>query len=309
MLSGSGTLEAQIEIAPIEAKWYVPEFGMMHIGFKKYEVTGTIMIGDIEATTISVYDKYANIILGPPPNNNVTYQVGEGFLPDMYVYADEERVYIHDGEEFRMWADFSLSVGDTLIPEYKPFGSFYPSAKHVITNTGIMDVNGINLRYYDYEVIGFDWKYESEGRMIERIGLDTESYPAFYAVDHIALQVFEESYGPLFCYSDPEIGTYPDTMEECVYDLNISVSEMDKEFEDILFFPNPATNQFNIILPPGGNRLEFYDLSGQMVMSRFVYPGWDRTAVDVGGLSAGMYMVQVVRESGEVMGAGRFVRE
>jgi hypothetical protein len=89
---------------------------------------------------------------------------------------------------------------------------------------------------------------------------------------------------------------------------SIGVAEPDKP-ADLMLHPNPATNQLNIILPPGGNRAEVYSLSGQLVMSQFVYPGWDRTVMDVEGLSGGMYMVRVVKESGDVLGAGRFLKE
>jgi hypothetical protein len=88
---------------------------------------------------------------------------------------------------------------------------------------------------------------------------------------------------------------------------SIGVAEPDKP-AGLLLYPNPANSQLNIILPPGGNRAEVYSLSGQLVMSEFVYPGWDRAAIDVSGLAGGMYMVRVVKEGGEVLGVGRFVR-
>lgn len=90
------------------------------------------------------------------------------------------------------------------------------------------------------------------------------------------------------------------------FGLNVTENET---LSRLTISPNPATNQLNIILPPGGNRAEVYSLSGQLVMSQFVYPGWDRAAIDVSGLSGGMYMVRVVKESGEMMGVGRFVKE
>lgn len=87
----------------------------------------------------------------------------------------------------------------------------------------------------------------------------------------------------------------------------IGVSEQTAK-SSLMLYPNPAQTQLNIILPPGGNRAEVFDMRGQLVHSAFVYPGWDRTTVDVAGLSTGMYMVRVVKESGEVMGVGRFVK-
>jgi hypothetical protein len=88
----------------------------------------------------------------------------------------------------------------------------------------------------------------------------------------------------------------------------LGVAENDKP-AGLMLYPNPANNQLNIILPPGGNRAEVFSLSGQLVLSLFVYPGWDRAAIDVSGLSGGMYMVRVVKEGGEVMGTGRFIKQ
>jgi hypothetical protein len=286
---------SQPVFGPEGATWYFTTHNIAFSSLLRYEVSGYDTIDGLPAVHMSAYNAFSN---APFPEYN------------LIAHADSNRLFFHDGENFKLFSDFSAQVGDTLYPQFKHWvyevmGMLEcPYGRIVVTETGTMDINGMSLRYYEWQTIEeefYSWEFW-DGRFIERI-IGTGKvwgYPGCCAGC--------TTISGMVCYTDPEFGDYH-PYSSMVCDYYIGAESLASAAQQILIFPNPATNQLNIILPFGGNRADVYSLSGQLVMSQFVYPGWDRAAIDVSGLAGGMYMVRVVRETGEVMGTGRFIKQ
>jgi len=287
---------SQPVFGPPGATWYFTTDNIASSLLLRYEVSGYDTIDGLPAVQMSAFYAVSNT---PIPGYN------------LIAHADSNRLFFHDGESFKLFSDFSAQVGDTLYPQFKHWVYVQkqgpeecPYGRIVVTETGTMDINGMSLRFYEYQTIDeefFSWEFYT-GRFIERI-IGTGSVWGYPGCCQGCTSI-----SGMVCYSDPEFGDYH-PYSSMVCDFGVGIESVDSSFKQISIFPNPTQNQLNIILPPGGSRAEMYDQSGRLVMSRFVYPGWDRTTVDVATLSAGMYLVRVVKEGGEVLGMGRFVRE
>ena len=80
-----------------------------------------------------------------------------------------------------------------------------------------------------------------------------------------------------------------------VFSTNINYTLRDKEFFKevvVSMYPNPATNEFNLVGLPDNAVITLYDLSG-----REVYSAFNETRISIGFLQTGIYIVDVKDES------------
>jgi hypothetical protein len=83
---------------------------------------------------------------------------------------------------------------------------------------------------------------------------------------------------------------------EVFYDTDIFVGTPNTS--NVRIYPNPATNTIYLQLPAGENRIAVYDATGRRVVKRNAVGGND--AIDVTGLAAGVYSVNVITANGLV---------
>lgn len=83
------------------------------------------------------------------------------------------------------------------------------------------------------------------------------------------------------------------------YDLSVDTRRLQPDAR-ISLYPNPASHQITVEIPEdiGTASVQVFNLQGRLLMT--ATPGRGNQQVDVGRLSAGVYLVAVIGESGLV---------
>lgn len=142
-----------------------------------------------------------------------------------YFATDSSEVYYWDGSQWRMWLDYTLSIGDTLFVEgHMPgydFGQTGPYCGQVIDSVGSVTINGSVLPYFMFDGFGVpdtcNLTYQIAYGYVPHIGpiayfpmLNSVADPAFggdiRCINHPILG-FQHLFGPSPCdYLAPVVG-------------------------------------------------------------------------------------------------------
>jgi hypothetical protein len=93
----------------------------------------------------------------------------------------------------------------------------------------------------------------------------------------------------------PFITVNPPTSQN-TFCFTVGTSDIEAERDEVILFPNPASNELTVLHPGQFDRIEIFDLPGQMVLSK------TKTIIDVSMLSAGIYFVKLYNGSKSVAG-------
>ena len=195
--------------------------------------------------------------------DHLTAVTDTGHIGNIYMASDEDRVFIYANNKFYSFFDFNSEVGNSwIIPQNESLsGNCESEGKLIVTETGIVSINGQELRKIvvqaaDSSHWGYGW-----GEIVEKIGpLHDYMLPQPTMECGIA-DLFEG--GPLRCYYDDDFGLYSTGYaEECDFTVGIYKTE-EIQFE---IFPNPCSEFINIKFPNliSKNSIWIYDISGKL---------------------------------------------
>ena len=103
-----------------------------------------------------------------------------------------------------------------------------------------------------------------------------------------------------FDFNDPVI------TEPCVFEVDVNTGIATIGTDDFSIYPNPASQEVNILLDAPNAMLTLQALDGRLLHEERITN--DRTLLDISGLVQGMYLICITKQNGERV-AHRFVKE
>jgi Secretion system C-terminal sorting domain len=227
-------------------------------------------------------------------------------LPHLFVYANPSglKTYIYNpvNKNFESLYDFTKVVGDTIsypYPELGSFKTFCPNNFYRITETGVVKINGQNLKYYTIEPT-INSNYFMAQRIIEKIGSE---YWSFHSEidEFLCVQANNDMNLNSFfrCYEDSSIDFKSSRMTDpafvyngnCYYpETGLGIAEKGKELFSI--YPNPSNGVVNIsLIDLQDYQLKVYNNIGQIVLTHNIQGRQNQ--IDLSFLSNGLYTINV----------------
>ncbi len=300
-------LSAQIDFAPVGAKWW-QEYWVLEPfnNFYTYESTGDTILGGTNARIIELT---SHIYMNPPKP-----------IPEATIYlaSDEDRVYSWIKDDFYLLYDFSAQVGDTLIVGVNPAIRYYSGGgtpyiedtskvnffRTIVDSVFMTTVNNESFRSYssvgttdhpDFIAGGFGVSYiEGSATVNEKIGFYGFGGPLGSGGPVITAG----NAGQMRCYHDP-LFAYPTTDTTfCDPYVFVEAVEESKAF-DFQLFPNPIQN--GLLFMEGitsDHHLQIIDFSGKVLLHQQVGASPTRLSLDIGFLENGLYWVKVQTKDG-----------
>ncbi len=94
---------------------------------------------------------------------------------------------------------------------------------------------------------------------------------------------------------------------------DLGINEMAAAKNEINIYPDPNNGTFQLAagtaMPAGNNRMEIYNMSGEIVYSSTLCGNLSNLQVDMGSPAKGIYIYRVTSGTGSILGTGRFVVE
>ncbi len=278
-------VSGQTEWAPIGAEWYysVPDdSGNPLFDFERY------------------VSKRDTIIEGK------TCRVIESQNFKEVMYMEDNKVYYRYGNDFKLIYDFHACVSDTIIFDFK---SYTPGAyeevdttykvKCIVQTIDTTLIDSTEIRTYTTRIL----KNDSLNHLVwngsyvyqERIGFS----PQFmYVLSPPSLGFMHN----LRCYKDDDINFTNDWWinasqeKDCDYTLTNSAIENNLINEELIFFPNPVSNEIIVKIPwqkrNENYRISIYDNNGQNVQNSTLHN--DQQTIDLTGLPKGVYYISLI---------------
>ncbi len=285
----SSLLHAQTEFAPIGAEWYFSN------GY--FADDDPITFSYIKTVRDTVIDnKYCTII--HLYNNN-----GQDFVTDLILHEYQGKVYFFESNEFKLFFDYNINVGDTLtyrVPINAP--NFQSNCGHSEVDTSrvfyayinditTLEIDGFELLEFHTTIIipeDYDGTYEfwELGTFTQRIGAPqglfgksaTEllgGYPGYYR-----------------CYEDDEIFINFFSSSPCNY-TTVNITKPIIENNSLVFYPNPVIDRLKIsLLNKEYCLVELFDINGKATISSHV-EGLEEVELDMSDCSSGLYILKV----------------
>lgn len=300
LISACG-LKAQIEFAPVGAKWYYD--------YNYFWTSGYVLIESVSDTII---DGFACRKLAKSRNyyNSTTKEVKQFVLGYEYMTQIDDSVMIYRYGKLRKLYDLNAKIGDTLIfpgSEREPVQDSSLMYGHtVVVGKGTVELGGQTLRYIDlnirYEGEDSPWQFSCYAdynndycksvRICEKIGNISG-----YLLPEICYETDADEGGALRCYSD-DIMSVSFSDKECDY-MPSGVGIDETAASDVNIFPNPANDNITISLAGSYNSIEIYDSFGRKVMSRQVEETTSQQVIDVdiSNYPSGLYLVIVKNDN------------
>ena len=272
--------KAQMNWAPEGATWHFSYGEVCFNGYNMTEVQGDSIVGGQQCKVLKSH------IYGYACGGAYTSFI----LEDELTYADNDRVYQWTGENFEILYDFLLVPGEVYV-----VGAYSPCEEgdslHV-TETGVLNVNGVDLRYYDVQHLNNFFGGSMSGRIVERLG-PIESY--LFPLPHCLMDIMQS--GPFRCYQDTEFGVYSSNIfPNCDY-LGMNDFSSAKKMSS---YPNPTSSNLTIQLPTNDNwTVRLYNMNGQVVSIEKIN-GNNRLDLNLQNFTSGLYTVQAMNDNGNV---------
>lgn len=175
-----------------------------------------------------------------------------------------------------------------------------------VIDTGSTYIKTFNLKFL-YVKIGPILRndgstYYINDSIIERFGFryDAIDYSPCY---HALSETFNDG---LRCYSDDVFGYYNPKKKNCDYMYVTSVSNVSKNLQDMMLFPNPANDYLYLTNLKQKNRVEFevFDYSGRFIF-RNSFSTIDNEKISIPFLQNGIYIYSVYSD-GKYVSSGKF---
>lgn len=119
---------------------------------------------------------------------------------------------------------------------------------------------------------------------------------------------FENTLTRTLAYITQTGGLSPSTRSTYYYDSQLPNSVVNPENVRLRIFPNPCGHTFQLELEQfqEASSLMIYDLQGRLLINKSIQ---QNTQIDVSELVSGMYMLQLLDDTGKPLGRAKFVKE
>ncbi len=288
-------LIAIISIAqPIGGAWYFSYQSSYSIGYVK--------LNHIKDTTIGLENfqvlEKIKIEYAWPGIYDTTY------LDNEYLLWKNDSVYRLIDNQAVLLFNFDAAVGDTVVFRKKnPISQSCDSTgMAVVDSIGLQLIQGSNRKWISVTPV-FGSTVGLHGKIIEGIGpVDDYFFP-----EYIDCIVDANEGGVFRCISDSIQVLYSTNAVEYCDFVN---SVLDKDTEQYVIYPNPASDIINCVLPENGEYdLFVYDALGSMVYPLTPLRMTTESGVykiNISELPAGIYFIEA---RGEKVLRGKFVKE
>ncbi|MCB9187473.1 MAG: T9SS type A sorting domain-containing protein [Flavobacteriales bacterium] len=281
-----GTCFAQVDWAPIGAKWwygytiYSPASPDFIVSYYTMESVDTVVIQNKTCKQLEF-----------EPDGQECYACGS--LP-LYVYSDSGQVYFfnHDLNDFALLYDMNLEIGESWGVH---FTNWFEEDSIVLTVTDTMStiVNGIRLRQ---QVVNFSYEYLFGDTITEGLGGAMTFFPNCANFGGYC----EANYQGLRCYEDGLLGLYHNTPDDCEYEfIFIGIEEQNFQFS---IYPNPATYNLRIESQTPLAQVKLTDLAGRPLVHHPLSAAGtqdDPITIDISGLPSGIYLLEAITQNGK----------
>lgn len=275
-------LIAQVEWAPIGAKWY---FNRPSSTVGDYVVFESIKDSTIQGKNVHVIDVRLN---------------GTNFVSQEYVYQNGDRIFYFNSNlnSFFLLYNFSAKTGDTITvhsDKFKPtkaFFSYYdsiPYMRYKITSIDSIESSGHWIKRQKVASLkNGDWGFFdgifSDCYILQGIGSLT------YFFGRSGNLIPEEIMSILRCYSEPGF-EYKNPMWTQDCDL-ISAISVNKLIDNDVIFPNPFSNQLNIKMAEPIESIEIFDINGLKLLA--VQQNKESVIINTSFLNNGCFLLRII---------------
>lgn len=204
-----------------------------------------------------------------------------------FIYCDSNKVYWYHTDQFYILYNFDAISGDTwYLPNIDDYGNGIGKIKVDSTDISIFNSDTLKIIYQhtDSGNVAF-----GDFTIIEKLGNISFMFP--FTSDITG----SEYPGPLRCYSDDLFGEYQNpTTPQCEYITQSHLVE-NTNF-DFNLYPNPSSDIVNIEIRSTDKiklfKIEFYDLSGRVLLSKMVDTN-KATTISINKLESGLYLYRI----------------
>lgn len=282
ILFNSVNLIAQVEWAPLGAKWY---FNLPSSTSGDYVAFESKKDSTIQCKNVRIIDVRLN---------------GTTLVSQEYIYQNGDSVFYYNSNynSFFLLYNFSAKAGDTITvhsSKFKPtkaFFSYYDSIidfKYKIISIDSILISGKWLRRQKVENI-----HNSLWGLTEPTGGDND-----YIIDKIGSITYffgvspmiypEQNLSILRCYSESGfVYKNPLWTQDCD---GFSAIQENKIFDNDIIYPNPFTNQLNIKIGEPIETIEIFDINGLKLLT--VQQEKESVVLNTSFLNNGCYFLRI----------------
>jgi len=298
------TTKAQLEWAPVGAKYYYKSYTFTAVGVSEIEVIkDTIVLGkncrvfqDVSQQTLSGL-------------------WGTGCEGDHIMYEENGRVYFFRAvdQEFNLLFDFTKGPGETWdVPLCEEWQCYRDTLRVHVDSVTYSELNGVMLKrqHIGYERIGqgFTFPYFGTVELIYE-GIGSIGRPFLLG---ITCPVIDLDISGLNCYESPTLGTFNFRGDvPCNQYLSTSTEEPTPVTSQLKLYPNPVSNELELRFTPqlsGRVQVRVFDARGRLVEDIQRELAGGSLSLRVTGWPAGMYVLSVMQE-GAVLDVEKFVKQ
>jgi len=284
------SVQAQHPWAPIGANW---TFGMFDIDAVYYTNVSTSYVFSMNwiCTRFDTIDgKFCSVIDAFPEKNN------DDFLDTLYMYEEDEVVYIRGQDSFVVLYDYNAEPGHCWTVH---LGDYFNINLNLMSKDSIV-INGKNLKRLIVNYTG------NTDTIIEGIGFLNRMIPTIYYC-----YTFRQ-YTGLRCYTDSVIGLYKKVNYPCdtgyshttIYNPPISNDASIDILNSETIFPNPVENIIFIRnIPEDQYTYTISDIAGRRMDSGY-FSGTEIN-IPIVGIAAGQYVLSL---QGSVYSGRKLIR-
>ena len=222
-------------------------------------------------------------------------QRNDEFSKLYFTYKNDDKVWIFDGNNFRLLYDFSLNAGDTM----ETYGrSLYSTldcdsiTTAYVESVGYEEINGITFKYLVVSMTEFGWYFGEFGSGTYKISEKFGSYGYLLPQTTCGGADFDLP-STIRCYEDDEVGFFsPPFAYDCDYEEGVGVQNIDFT-DDIRISPNPVIDDLTIGLKGNiiDSRISIYTQDGRIVFTMELMD--EESKIDLSGIKSGLYFIRV----------------
>jgi len=275
---------AQMEFAPIGAEWYYSQYEshnppqanyIKHVCFKDSIIAGK----EVKVIKKTLYRRNESVNMGFE-----------------YLHQNGDSVFYWKKDAFHILYNFYLSKGDSILlysemPDYCEKKSPYGWCSIDSVYTKIINDRSFKA-YFSVNKKGYNWTFNGFP-IIEKIG------STFYLLPQNTDCVMDiPAYGPLRCYSDPELGTcyFENFPCDTITTFPDGIKTRGKN-PKVKIYPNPVHDDLYIEFDNGqlgSADFRLFDTNGKLVI---VQPFRSKDKIDISCLKQGVYFISIYNNS------------
>jgi hypothetical protein len=254
---------------PAGATWYYSDVWPGVNGYSKYNYTTDTLINSVNCKKIAHYREGFSWSGGYYSN----------FVTPFYTYEQNGVAYLYNNlygnNTFDTLFDMNAQIGDKwrfpLIDTTCADSLYFIQ----VLNTGTKVINGFNLKWLYVKRGPFDPNYDPNGPYLnydfdtitERIG-GCRYYDIFYSFCYGGTENDPQPCDKIRCYYDSTFGLYSTGISTSCDYYTTSVEEYELSNLNFSIYPNPATEQLNIVFSASTETvatLQIHDIVGRLI--------------------------------------------